>query len=170
MCKIHKLIAAIIPLARMREAFVVRQIQRCPRCRESENLNDPRVTDFLNPLWIRQSDDLWPQVWDRICSEERAPQEIEQFGSLSPHFIPRWAWPVAVACFAGLCILAIVSLKHSETVSNQPSAILPMKSLNMQPRVLVLDAELNGKRAKPYIYQTPTGSFIWIVPSKENGD
>jgi hypothetical protein len=37
------------------------------------------------------------------------------------------------------------------------------------PRVQVISVELKGKPAKPYIYQTPKASFIWIAPSKDIG-
>ena len=37
------------------------------------------------------------------------------------------------------------------------------------PRVVIEHAEINGKKARPYIYQTPEISYIWFSEAKNNG-
>jgi hypothetical protein len=170
MCKIHRLMAAVIPFARMREVFILRQIERCPRCGEGENLDDPRVAQFLNPGWVRETADLWPLLRDRLLSGEPSGQDAGRVRGPARSFIRKWAWAAAVAGLAALCLLVLIGLRHSEKVPPQAFAPLPAMPPQVEPRVLVLDAELQGRPAKPYVYQTATGSFIWITPSKKNGD
>ena len=37
------------------------------------------------------------------------------------------------------------------------------------PRIIIKHAEIKGKKAKPYIYQTPYVSFIWFAETKNSG-
>ncbi len=169
MCKIHRLMAVIIPSRRMREVFVVRQIERCPRCRECENLNDPRISDFLNPGWIRENADLWPGIRSRLLSDETKPRETGHAERHSLSLVRKWGWPIFVTGLAASCVLVLIGLRFFEKTPSPPAVFLMAHPADIEARVQVLDTEFEGKRAKSYIYQTPTASFIWIAPSKKNG-
>ena len=58
---------------------------------------------------------------------------------------------------------------HGEKVISSASVSTPEARTDSAPRVQVISVEFKGKPAKPYIYQTPNASFIWIAPFKDIG-
>jgi hypothetical protein len=58
---------------------------------------------------------------------------------------------------------------HGDKAIDSASALTPETRVDSAPRVQVISVELKGKPAKPYIYQTPKASFIWIAPFKDIG-
>jgi len=82
----------------------------------------------------------------------------------------RFAWGAAAA--AAFIILGLGGYFLLRSPSGGASGIGPTAKdarIETAPRVHVISVELNGKPAKPFIYQTPKVSFIWIVPSKDIG-
>lgn len=79
-------------------------------------------------------------------------------------------------CIAAGGVLVLVGLSgfflfrpHGEKVISSASVSMPEARADSAPRVQVISVEFKGKPAKPYIYQTPKASFIWIAPSKDIG-
>ena len=110
---------------------------------------------------------------------ELRPQRIPRRYLLFP---PRWTPDIRDARFhyrlwriafgAALIILGISGFflfrrPADKAVGFEASKRLELKETD--PRVQVISVELKGKPAKPYIFQTPKASFIWIGPSKDIG-
>jgi len=110
---------------------------------------------------------------------ESRPKRIPRRYLLFP---PRWAPDIRAARLryrlwrtafgAALIILGISGFflfrrPADKAVGFEASKRLELKETD--PRVQVISVELKGKPAKPYIFQTPKASFIWIGPSKDIG-
>jgi len=82
----------------------------------------------------------------------------------------RYAWEGAAAAAFLILGLGGYFLLRSPGGGASGSGAQPGEArIDMLPRIHVISVELNGKPAKPFIYQTPKTSFIWIAPSKEIG-
>jgi hypothetical protein len=82
---------------------------------------------------------------------------------------PRWAFAAGATLFI-LGTIGFFLLRPHDRKILGPESLLPKRPAVAIPRVQVISVELGGKRAKTYIFQTPTASFIWIAPSKELGE
>jgi len=79
-------------------------------------------------------------------------------------------WRIAAAAalvLIGLSSFFLFRPHHEHVAASKASA--PESATDSSPRIQVISVELKGKPAKPYIYQTPKASFIWIAPSKDIG-
>jgi hypothetical protein len=88
----------------------------------------------------------------------------------------RGAWlfrhPWGAAAGAALLILglgAFLLLRSPREIASGSTAASKDGRIEATPRIQVISVEFHGKPAKPFIYQTPKASFIWIVPSKDIG-
>jgi hypothetical protein len=80
--------------------------------------------------------------------------------------------PWGVAAGAALLILglgAFLLLRSPREIASGSSTASKDGQIETTPRIQVISVELQGKPAKPFIYQTPKASFIWIAPSKDIG-
>lgn len=170
MCKIYKILYAAIPVKKWKSALIRRHFERCPRCAEEIIFKDHVVRAFFKPDWIQETPNFWPQIRTRIISHENQPETFRP--GISPWQLRARRWSLAAAAAAFLIIGAIgfFLLRQPDHKISGPESSLPKDLIAAVPRVQVISAELGGKRAKAYIYQTPTASFIWIAPSKEPGE
>jgi hypothetical protein len=82
----------------------------------------------------------------------------------------RYAWgAAAAAAFLILGLGGYFLLRSHGGGASGSTAASNGGWIETPPRIQVISVELQGKPAKPFIYQTPKASFIWIAPSKDIG-
>jgi len=169
MCKIYKILYAAIPLRKWKSALIRRHFERCPRCAEEIFIKEHDVRAIFKPDWIREASDLWPHVRPKIISHEVQFQRFRPGLSPSRLRLPKGALAAAISAFFILGTIGFFLLMpHGHKLPGPESSLSKTPAVAV-PRVQVISVELKGKRAKAYIYQTPTATFIWIAPSKEIG-
>jgi len=169
MCKIYKILYAVIPIKKWKSALIRRHFERCPRCAEEIIFKDHVVRAFFKPDWIQEASDQWPQIRPRIISHEVQFQRFRPGITASQLRARRWKWVATAAAFLIVGTTGFFILRQYSHKTPGPESSLPKELSVAVPRVQMISAELGGKRAKAYIYQTPTASFIWIAPSQETG-
>jgi predicted anti-sigma-YlaC factor YlaD len=168
-CKIYKILYAAIPLKKWKSAIIQRHFERCPSCAGEIDLENDVVRTFFKPDWIQEPSVVWPQVHAQILSQENEPEKIRSRIFPLRLRLPRWALAAAASVFFILGTIGyFLWTTHGHKIVG-PESSLPKKPTVAMPRVRVISVELEGKRAKAYIYQTPTATFIWIAPSKNIG-
>jgi len=163
MCRIIEMMILVLPLSRWKEGVRRRHLARCSRCAVEEAAREKAIRTFLTPPWIRENPGMDPKIWTRAERTAAADRHVARV---------RWRLRIPVA--AGTAILAMSALgllffwnRDRGTPPTEPTAAL--ETAVPGPRVQVFSAELRGKPAKAYIYQTPRISFVWISPAKEIG-
>lgn len=169
MCKIYKFLYAAIPIRKWKSALIRRHFERCPRCAEEIIFKDHAASAIFEPDWIRETPNLWPQIRPKIISHEVQFQRFRPGITASQLRARGWRWAVTAAAFLIVGAIGFFILRQNDGKISGPDSSLPKDLIAAAPRVQVISADLGGKRAKAYIYQTPTASFIWIAPSKETG-
>jgi hypothetical protein len=169
MCKIYKILYAAIPLKKWKSALIRRHFERCPRCAEEFNYKDHVVRAFFKPEWIQGASSVWPQVRAQIILRKNEPEALRPAISPPRLRLPIRALAAAISAFFILGTIGFFLLRPHGRKLSGPESSLSTKPAAAVPRVQVISVELGGKRAKAYIYQTPTASFIWIAPSQETG-
>ena len=170
MCKIYKFLYAAIPIRKWKSALIRRHFERCPYCAEEIIIKDHVVRAFFKPDWIRETPNLWPQIRPKIISRENRPKTFRPGISPWQLLARRWSLAAAAAAFLFLGAIGFFILRRNDHKISGPESSLPKDLIAAVSRVQVISAELRGMRAKAYIYQTRTASFIWIAPSKEPGE
>ncbi len=169
MCKIYKILYAAIPLRKWKCGLIRRHFERCPHCAEEFTFRDHVVRDFLKPEWIPEASSLWPQVRAEIISRQIEPETLCPTVSRPRFRRPMRALAAAISAFFILGTIGFFLLRQHGRQLPAPESPVSTKPSVSLPRVQVISVELGGKRAKAYVYQTPTATFIWIAPSKDNG-
>jgi hypothetical protein len=154
----------------------------CAKCRkfyEDEKRLAGLIQDSLS-LWAFHYRGVAPSVTSGHdpLSESRSKKIPRRYF----RFPPRWAPDIRAARFhyrlwrtafgAALIILGISGFFLFRRPADKAVGFEASKRLELRetdPRVQVISVELKGKPAKPYIFQTPKASFIWIGPSKDIG-
>lgn len=164
MCKIIAFLYGLIPIQGFRAFLVKKHFAKCPACQKEWAIETILVEKFQTPGWIESEQSLWPQIRKKIYALEIPPstprQKARQF------LIPRWQWALA-----GLALLVLVGINLLiERDFHQNALQGEFIATSTTPRIIITHAEINGKKAKPFVYQTQEGFFIWFEESKPEGD
>ncbi len=105
---------------------------------------------------------MWPEIKDKIYSQRKKSFKPDK--TIQPFFSTKWKWATiglifVIAAGAILMVYTNFQRKPAETEA----------LVKETPRVVIEHAEINGNKAKPYIYQTPEILFIWFSEVKNNG-
>jgi len=169
MCKVYKILYAILPLKKWRSVLIRGHFERCPSCSaEMDGLNKGAGV-FFRPGWIQETRNLWPRVRRGIFSFENRPEEFCPDIHAARFRVKKWRLAAAFSALFVLGVIGFFFLGHHERNVLAPELVPLQAPAAMAPRIQVISVELKGKRAKAYIYQTPTASFIWIAPAKDIG-
>jgi hypothetical protein len=178
MCRIHKILIALASFTAWKSVLISAHAERCPRCAAELKAGDRLIREALNPDWIARGPGLWPRVLAGIEAKDAAslPSPPAQMrAKLRPAASRRkWLWApastlaVSLAIMAGVWLVVVRNGRREAPKGESPTGRLNLPAA-AAPRVQVFSAEVGGKRAKTYIYQTPKALFIWIAPSKEIG-
>lgn len=164
MCKFIAFLYDLIPIQGFRDFLIKRYITECSIC-EKESAIETLLEEKLQiPEWIESEDSLWPQIREKVFLQEPLP---------SPHrqkvlrFMPRrWQWALA-----GLALLLVVAINLLiERGFDAKRLQGELIATTTAPRIIITHAEIKGKKAKPFVYQTQEKCFIWFEESKSEGD
>jgi len=169
MCKTYKILYAVLPIKKWKAALIRRHFERCPSCAEEVERINKAAGAFFRPDWIQDTTNLWPQICYKIASSEKRAVRIPSEIGRGRFRLRKWGWAGASAAFLILGAIGFFILRHHDRSIPAPELAPPQVPVALIPRVQVISAEIGGKPAKPYIYQTPAASFIWLAPSKDIG-
>lgn len=164
MCRLCEVLYVLLPIQSLRGWLLRKHMAECPRCCRDLALGEPTARAAAEiPPWIRQEPSLWPRVKAKILASRSEP-ESEKIRAGAPGFI-HWRYAVAALSLA-LFIAANLLIQQRSTVSSAPgmTAAAPAAA-----SVTVNFAEVQGKKARHHIFQTPSGSYIWFAQSKDSG-
>jgi hypothetical protein len=169
MCKIYKILYAVLPIKKWKDALIRRHFERCSSCVEEVERISKAAGALFRPDWIQDTANLWPQIRHKIAfSEKRTERVLPEIGR-GRFRLRKWGWAGASAAFLILGAIGFFILRHHDRSIPAPGLAPAQVPAALIPRVQVISAEIGGKPAKPYIYQTPAASFIWLAPSKNIG-
>jgi hypothetical protein len=120
---------------------------------------------FTKPEWIARELSLWPQIQERIQAGEL--EELLSARRKKRFLFPRWQWVMAAG--SALLILLGISFVLNKGFfrrSTKAEVSLAMKN----PQVNIIYAEIHGKKAKPFIFQTQENLFIWFDELNQEDD
>ena len=157
MCKICKLLYRLLP-GRSFQAFLIKKhITNCSQCqKEIEEANNRIKETSIFPNWVKAEGSLWPQIRQKLHDQEEKAQKIKRKYSFS--LAKKRSW--AMACLFLAILIGGGVLIHKNFLTR--ASIEEINLTKENPRIRIKYAEIKGKKAKPYIYQTPKASFIWL--------
>jgi len=157
MCKFCKLLYRLIPWKRFQSILIKKHIANCSQCqKEIEEASGLIKGTSILPNWIEATENLWPQIKQKIyAQEEKAEKHRRKYG-ISMH--GKWRWAMAFVFLAFVIGLAVLIHRNFFTRTSAEETYLTKE----MPRITIKYAEIKGKKAKPCIYQTPNASFIWF--------
>jgi hypothetical protein len=171
MCRLHEMMILLLPLSRWKEGVRRRHLARCPRCAAESAALENTVRTFLTPAWTREESGWESKV--RRGMDQGNGARAEDRGSAAGHRSGDGRrLRLQVAAGVALLFLAVggwILFRNRDGGALLLGPTPAEKAAGPGPRVQVFSAELRGKPAKAYIYQTPRISFVWISPSKEIG-
>jgi hypothetical protein len=138
---------------------VRKHMDGCTECRRFW-LDETRLAEL-----VRQSAQL-----SLLRYRGTVPAVPTSFANTSQAWFRRYAWgAAAAAAFLILGLGGYFLLRSPGGGASGSTAASNGGWIETPPRIHIISVELLGKPAKPFIYQTPKASFIWIVPSKDIG-
>jgi predicted anti-sigma-YlaC factor YlaD len=154
----------MIPIHDFRAYLIQKHLAVCSQCQREWAIDKSTEESFTKPEWVINEHSLWPQIRQKINAAE--PEEAPFRRRKTAFHLPRWQWALA-----GLALLIFIvfnlmldkGLVHSLSKKEVSLAI-------KIPQVRIIHAELRGKKARPFIYQTPENLFIWFDKIKQEGD
>ena len=162
MCRLYNLLYTIFPVKRFRSFLIKKHFSACSSCQKESEIESQLKDMLAAPSWIAKEEIMWPQIREKLNSQRKKSFKTEK--TPQPFFSTRWKWAAAglvLVVAIGVVLLVITSVQRK---SEEAEALV-----KETPRVLIKHAEINGKKARPYIYQTPEISFIWFSEAKNNG-
>jgi len=162
MCRLYKLLYAIIPVKKFRSFLIKKHFSVCSNCQKELETESQLKEMLADPDWIAKEESMWPQIREKIYSQRKKSFKADT--ALKPFFFPRWRWAVVCLFFVVAVGVALMIQTNVQRKSPEPEALV-----EETPRVVIEHAEIDGKKARAYIYQTPEISFIWFSEAKNNG-
>lgn len=162
MCKIYKFFYKLIPLKSFKSLLIKKHFSVCSFCQKESKIDSQLKEILAPPSWIKKEESLWPQISLRLHPTEKEAPRTERKHDFS--FPKKWQWAMA-----SLVLVAAIALSLwiQQNFLKRASEDAPV--LKGNPRVWIKQAEIKGKKAKPYIYQTTDKSFIWFSETKNSG-
>jgi hypothetical protein len=160
MCLIFKFLYWLFPIRGFRAAILKYHIDHCSCCQEKYDIEDQTKDILAVPDWIKTEPSLWPQVKQKMVLQE---DKITRNPKRS-FFTTKWQWATVALFF-----VAIVTWIIWNQQSDVKKIILDeSESAQEITQVTIKHAELNGKNATSYVYQTQKISFIWFSETEKN--
>jgi len=119
--------------------------------------------DILDvPDWIKAEPSFWPQVKRKIV----LPEEKITKKRKKPYFKTKWQWAAATLFIAA----AVVWIVWNQQSGVKGISFEEAAATQKIPQVTIKNAEVNGRKATSYVYQTQKISFIWFSETEITGD
>jgi hypothetical protein len=164
MCKFIAFLYGLIPLQGFRAFLIKRHIANCSICEKEPAIETLLQEKLRIPEWIESEQSLWPKIKEKVLSPEPLPSAHRQ--KVLRFMAPRWQWALA-----GLALLLVVGINILIERDLDPQRLQEeFIATATIPTVIITHAEIKGKKAKPFIYQTHEKCFIWFEESKSEGD
>jgi hypothetical protein len=155
MCKLVRVLYALVRLDRLRACLIRKHFAVCPRGGRA-GAEDAGWAGLVRPPdWVSREASLWPEV-ERLMDERArtAPGPAP-----APLRRPLAELAAAAGGILAIAVLALLLGKRHPTEAVDASAVAGA------PRVEVLSAEVEGRPARLSVYQTKRASFIWFFPT-----
>lgn len=164
MCKIYEFLFWIFPLRKWQAFLIEKHFARCPKCAREIRVERWIRSQYERQDWIDEEASLWPSIRQRLESREDRPPLIRPRRPKTIVFHKKRAWVAATAALLIIGFGLLVWIGHRE------KSVLAAGSRSEEShRIKVVSALFKGRKAKTFIYQTPSASFIWIAPAKNTG-
>lgn len=168
MCRLHKFLYRALPVRKWRALIIKRHFDFCAVCQKEMNINLAIGSLPALPRWIGEEPSYWPKVRRKIAYFEekaRPPLKMRRFPS------PRALRLAAGSLMILLLFVSILIYRKALQEKTEPEQ-LPQSEASTAgkaTRIKINYAEIKGKKAISYIYQTPNASFICFTQSKNSG-
>lgn len=162
MCLLFKFLFWLFPFRSFRALVLRIHIDRCSRCQEEYEIEDKTKDILTIPDWIKEEPSLWPRV-----NRKMIPVGDEKTKKLKkPYFKTKWYWAAATLFIAA----AVVLIVWNQQSGKKRIAFEETAATQEIPQVTIKHAEVNGKKATSYVYQTQKISFIWFSETDKMGE
>ncbi len=164
MCKFIVFLYDMIPIQGIRAFLIKKHIDRCPVCQREMAIETLLEEKFKIPEWIESEQSLWPQIREKAFSQK--PVLLSGRQKERPFKISGWQW--ALAGLALLVVVGINVLIGPDLSPRRHSREFIVSAA--QPKIIITHAEIEGREAKPFVYETRERCFIWFEEqeSKDN--
>lgn len=157
MCKLIRFLYTTIPFHGFRDYLIQNHLEDCPQCQRKWAIARDIEDFFAMPEWIKKESSLWPRIQEKI-KRKRVEQEQAPSGKKEIFFFPRWRWALA-----GLALFILVGMIFLiDKTMIQPPIETRISFALKNPQIKIIHAEIQGKKAKPFIYQTTDKLYIWF--------
>jgi hypothetical protein len=157
MCKLIRFFYLLIPVNGFRALLIQAHISACSVCKNEWGMDLSGQEALTKPEWIAREHNLWPQIQKRIQAGER--EKTRSMIREKTTLFPRWQWALA----SGLVLIVLIGISFVLDIGLfRKTSKAEVSSVLINPRVDIIYAEIHGKRAKPFIYQTQENLFIWF--------
>lgn len=152
MCKLIGLLYAAVRWDRFRDFLIRKHMGACPRCGQAAVEGAGWAGLVRPPDWTSREASLWPEV-ERLMAGQAV-------AAPAPPAVPlRRPWPRLAVATGGILAVAALALLLDRSLPDRDAAA----GLVVQaPRIEILSAEIEGRPARPTLYQTERASFIWF--------
>ena len=162
MCRFFKLLYRLFPFKTLKSFLIEKHFAVCPHCQKDTEIESQLKTMLAIPSWIEKEESMWPKIKERFSSQRKKSFKADKAPGL--FLFKKWKW--AAAGLVMVIAVGAVLIVYMNFQRKPGEAEALMKET---PRVVIEHAEINGKKARPYIYQTPEISYIWFSEAKNNG-
>lgn len=157
MCKLIRFLYITIPFHGFRDYLIQKHLADCPQCQMEWVIDRDTEESLAMPEWIKKESSLWPRIQEEI-KRKHVKQEQAPSGKRKTTFFPRWQW--ALASLALFILVGMILVVDKAMIQPPPETEISLALKN--PQVKIIRAEISGKKAKPFIYQTQENLFIWF--------
>ncbi|MDH5468541.1 MAG: hypothetical protein OEY25_14080 [Candidatus Aminicenantes bacterium] len=162
MCRLYRLLYTLFPVKRFRSLLIEKHFSVCSNCQKETEIESQLRDMLADPDWIAKEVSMWPQIREKLYSQRKKSFKAEK--TLETFFFKKWKWAaVGLILVVATGLILMVQINYQR---KSPEAEVFVKET---PRVLIKHVEIEGKKARAYIYQTPEISFIWFSEIKNNG-
>lgn len=162
MCKLCKFLFRLIPLKIFQSLLIKKHFSICSRCQKEVEMDNQLEKLLTLPVWIKKEENLWPKIKEDLYFLERDEDLVER--KKISFFLKKCRWAAASLVLVVLIGLSLMIRFNFLKKTSREEAIV-----KDNPRVLIKRSEIKGKKARPYIYQTPDISYIWFSEIKNSG-
>jgi len=162
MCRFLKLLYWLVPLKSFQSFLINKHFSSCSRCQKGIEIDNQLKEILATPDWVKQEESLWPQIKPKLYASGK--EEFKTGRKYEFYYLKKWEWVAVGFVFAVVIGLSFLIQQNLITRTSEEAALG-----KENPRILIKHAEIKGKKARPYIYQTPDISYIWFSETKNSG-